>query len=142
MAHMNDAICKHAYHLATGHASSCAGHTDRFRFGFRFEKTVTILRLSSARSRPPANEVRYTLGFRLFRGVAPGKRVTFLRLSGPNWSIFDQLIIGRSQVQVLLGPPSFHKNHAVTAPLLRRRATHLRGPVGQRRIAPQVGPEH
>ena len=41
--------------------------SDRFRFGFRFEKTVTILRLSSPRTDPPANQVRYTLGFRFYR---------------------------------------------------------------------------
>lgn len=62
-----------------------------------------------------------TLGFRFFGRGAIEKRVTFLRLSGPNWSFFDRLIIGWSQVQVLLGPPLFYLPRDV---LSRRSASH------------------
>ena len=58
---------------------------------------------------PPPTVQRGSVYARIsvFRREAIEKRVTFLRLSGPNWSFFDRLIIGRSQVQALLGPPFY-----------------------------------
>ena len=49
--------------------------------------------------------VRNRLGLRSGRQSYPGKFVKLLVLSSPNWSIFVRLIIGWSQVQVLVGLP-------------------------------------
>jgi len=78
----------------------------RISLGFRFRMQLAILRLTGTARAPPHSRVRNPVRVRSHRGSRPCKLVALLRLPGPNFALFVRLIIGWSQVQVLVDPPN------------------------------------